>query len=474
MPASLDTKKQVKQKSGFYIAVTCPGCGGGLDLEDDLSILICEHCGSVLRVVFPDIPPAYMVKAKQTKREIRFSIDRFLKTKNVPLTGSDLAFKYVYYPYWKTDAVLLKLRNRIEKKVISSEGGEAQDVVMKQERTEISLVPYNHTAPAGHDLAGVPDSIGIRAQYIKMVAFSDENIDGEYQPMPVIRPWNDIWGRIRKSVDHMDHVTVAAFGKNRTELMYPSESVVYFPYVIVEAYETDRFMRFTVDGYTGRVLDMLDRPPAFSSEGGELLPSVEFGSLGVDFHRCRNCGVDLPPVKSFVSICKNCSRIDLADGATIRSEDLVVAKDMGQDSGKMFPFWSFLVPEDDASEIRRMFGGLYDSGWLTLPAFAVPNFEALYRLTKRLSAAVPKIETVPVDNLQGQYRPVTLSAQDARRLTGVVIHRCRITADPNCSRSDDLFEPVQTKLIYLPFRAEHYFFVDCVLGAITFERALVD
>jgi ribosomal protein S27E len=473
MPVSPSKSKKGKRKSGFYIGVTCPGCGGELVLEGDLAILICDHCGSVLRVVFPGTPPAYMVSAGQAKREIRFSIDRFLKTESMPLTGSDLAFKYVYYPYWKTDAVLLKLRNRIHERVISSESGDSADTVLKQEKTEINLIPYHHTARAGLELAGVPESIGIRSQYIKMVPFSDENIDERYQPLEVIRSWDDVWGSIRQSVDHMGLLSVADFGTNKTELMYPAKSVVYFPYVIVESYQSARFLRFILDGVTGRVLDFRDKPPPLEVGGAEAPPRVEFGSLDVDFHRCTNCGYDLPPRKSFVNICENCQCVDLREGASVTSDDLLVADQAGTDAGEFFPFWSFRIPDSETAEIKRLFGGIYRSDWLTIPAFRVPNFEALYRLSKRLSAAVPQIDMSPVSGLGTRYLPVTLSAKEAERLTGVIIHRRRIKSDANCSRSDIDFRPAQVRLLYIPFRAEHYFFVDSILGAITFEKAMI-
>ncbi len=64
-----------KNQSGFYIGVGCPGCGGELALESEFFVISCDHCGSVLRVTLPEIPPAYMVAAKVSKREARFGID---------------------------------------------------------------------------------------------------------------------------------------------------------------------------------------------------------------------------------------------------------------------------------------------------------------------------------------------------------------------------------------------------------------
>ncbi|MEE8577598.1 MAG: hypothetical protein V3T31_10120, partial [candidate division Zixibacteria bacterium] len=58
------TQTKTTNKSGFYIEVTCPGCGGTLDLDTDFFVLECTHCGSVHRVVMPEAPAAYMISAK--------------------------------------------------------------------------------------------------------------------------------------------------------------------------------------------------------------------------------------------------------------------------------------------------------------------------------------------------------------------------------------------------------------------------
>ena len=84
-----------RNKSGFYIGVTCPGCGGELEIESNFFTLTCEYCGSVLRIKMPDTPPAYLIKGRLDKREIRFGIDRYLKKQNLPLTDANLQIGYI-------------------------------------------------------------------------------------------------------------------------------------------------------------------------------------------------------------------------------------------------------------------------------------------------------------------------------------------------------------------------------------------
>ncbi|MFQ5584640.1 MAG: hypothetical protein ACE5GL_09420, partial [Calditrichia bacterium] len=92
------TAKTRNRKSGFFIGVTCPDCGGELELEENFFVTRCCHCDSVHRIVMPDIPMVYLIPAKISKREARFSIDRYLKKKSLPLTSSNFQLKRLYYP----------------------------------------------------------------------------------------------------------------------------------------------------------------------------------------------------------------------------------------------------------------------------------------------------------------------------------------------------------------------------------------
>ena len=157
-------------------------------MGEDFFVLTCRYCDSTLRITMPEIPPAYLVAAKATRREVRFSIDRYLKEKGEPLTSSDIQYKRVYYPYWKIDAVLLKARNRttiIEDRSDDDGYGTgygystySQSQPIENRKTEVTLAPYCTTFPAGCEIPGVPVSLGMRAEYIKVEPFAEESPGG--------------------------------------------------------------------------------------------------------------------------------------------------------------------------------------------------------------------------------------------------------------------------------------------------------
>ncbi len=472
-----------KNNAGFSIGVGCPGCGGELELADDFFVVGCSHCGSVLRLVMPDMPVAWMVVADVPKSELRFHIDRYLKTSNLPLTGGNLMIKSVYYPYWKVDGHLLRVRNKIEKRVIVSDdayagggydGGTPTEVTSETRKTEIRVSPYNLTVAAATTMDGVPASIGMRTQYIKLLPFTAERIAEDFDSLTITRPLDEISDTVNRSIKTIGNIQMADFGKNRTELYHPTFAIVYYPYHVVETYDEGR-RRFVVDGATGTVMEpgregfgtLSDAP---DSESGPP-PNITFGKLDVVFHRCANCGIDLPDDKSVVYICRNCQSV-----ASIEPGHPVSEISFAADPTKhapQFPFWALKMPEVSQGMIRQMFGGMYRSEWMVIPAFRMPDFEAMFRLAKRMSVAKPQFDLGGLERFDERFRSASLPLSEAKVLANIIIHRRMIesrSAAIGPDKAIDDFHPTDVKLFYVPFAPQSYFYVDTIINAITFEK----
>lgn len=464
------TRTTTRPKAGFYIQVGCPGCGGALELEQDFFVLACDHCGSVLRLQMPDVPPAYLVQSKLPRSEVRFRVDRFLKENGLPLTSSRFHVKRLLYPYWKVDAILLRLRNRIEKRevVTNEESGNAS--TYEERKTEVNLSPYVLTSAAGMKIESIPHTLGMRAEYVTMVPFSSENIECDFLPVTV--PLDDVLKDLGSAVSHLGSLNAADFGANQTELFRPVPSLVYFPYLIAESYARQGGDRFLVDGLSGRVLHHGALSSSARPSRHTTAPILELGQLGVTFHRCDTCGEDLPSVQSFVYICGNCHEPSVLQRHPDLVPQIAVAAG-GRRDDRLFPFWAMEIP-GDVTLLRRMFGGLHDSAKLVIPAFRCANFEAIYRLTKRLSAALPRYNMSPTEAFDERFEPVTVGVAEAVMLAEVVIGRERMVRTGGGWQRAVTFNPRNITLLFAPFHAENYFYVDSVLRSVTFEKSLVD
>jgi hypothetical protein len=494
-----------KRKSGFFIGVGCPGCGGELELDADFFVIGCRHCGSPLRVIMPAIPAAFMIPSKVKSHEIRCHIDRYLKSESLPLTGSTLHTKSLYYPYWRVEATVLKLRNKTETRKVYCETDSTVENVIETDRSTVTVSPYHLTVAAGAHTEGIPDSLGLRSETVRAVPFSDDNIEPDFEPMPVIRSWESVNQRVRSAVAALSQINPADFGTNLSKLFNPVYTLVFFPYFLVEGYSS-AYRRFVVDGLVGRVHKMItlgdesddvqDRPDgrtegatgdAFSrgradgiyeseSEGrdsGESAPESKFGSLDVDFHRCAVCGADLPTVVSHVYICSNCHEVQIPDP---RSRCLTRLEAVDYESDRevqMVPFWRLKLPEIMSGQFGNLLGGLDKSDNLLVPAFGSENFEAVHKAARRLTVAYGRMETGTVEALDDRYLPVRIGPDEARALAEMIVSRELV--DRGHRLPEDLnLQPLDYGLVYVPFHRENYFYIDSALNAVTLERVLID
>jgi len=458
-----------KNRSGFFIGVGCPGCGGELAVDSDLFVIDCDHCGSAIRLTLPEVPPAFMAQAEVGLAEIRVRIDRHLKQQDHPLTDASLQVKPIYYPYWKIDAMMLKLRNRTETRVLYTDQETQVDQSFEQQKTEISLVPYKVTVPAGSPIDGLPLGIGMRAEYLKLLPYSQSNTQDDFVSLPVTQNWEVTWEAVKKRVKGIGSIATADFGTNRTELFRPIASLVYFPFYVAESYGGGDFNRYVVDGVTGRVLEHMEEPAEPASESSE--PAlVEFGQVDVGLHRCANCGFDLPSKQSYIYVCDNCHQLTALDthSQVISNISMAAADTAGND--QLFPFWSFQVSPEQFPRLRKLFGGIHASDRLVIPAFRMGSFDAAYRLSKRISAAIPQFEWDSVDSFDPRFQPVSVSLAEALLTGQVLIYRAELQRALAVTAQLEEFHPVRADLLFAPFHPESYFYVDSVLNSVTFEK----
>ena len=468
------TTTTTPRKSGFHIEVSCPGCGADLTMDDDYFVVRCHHCDSLQRLVMPDLPAAYLAPVKITPHNARVAIDRYLKERNEPLTGSDFALKQVYYPYWKIDAVLFKVRKSTEKRTVVDSSEYAQEVSYEKEQTEISLSPYSTTLGAGVMFQGIPETIGLRGDYIKATTFSEEHINDDFDALPVLTPWEEVRINLHSRMRAISSFDSNTFGANKTELFCPRASLLYMPFLVFDFYSANGFNRYVIDGVSGRIcghLQELDDSPAPVVEYTE---DIKFGGVTVVPHRCGNCGVDLPEQASLIYICGNCQAIEKSDTNLLSITSLQIVtgvKDCRE--ARYVPFWAFQLKPVDAQRLQPIIGGIYHSPTLVLPAFKIANYDALFKLTKKMSAAWPKLSFAELFATDKRYAPVTLKPDEAFMYADLIIHKDSYVKGLNADEKRLPFSPENVSLFYLPFERENYFYLDSVLGAISLENRLI-
>ncbi|MFH2034804.1 MAG: hypothetical protein ABIJ45_00230 [Candidatus Zixiibacteriota bacterium] len=461
---------QAEHKSGFYIGVTCPGCGAILELQEDYFVIKCDFCKSVLKIDMPETPPAYLIKGELSQQKIRFQIDRYLKKNNLPLTKSNLEIKPIYFPYWKINGIILKVRNKSIELFSGQTDDEGNSISYERDISDIRLSPYIKTVAANENFTNIPHTIGMRTDYIRLDTFSRENIADGFRVIPILKNWESILDEMDGTIEAIGSLNQPDFGDNLTELFNPDGSLVYFPYYIVESEYGEINRRFIIDGKSGTVAGYSEKPIFDEDSFIEEQSNFEFGELKVDFHRCGNCGIDLPEIQSAIYICPNCHVTVNLDWKAPDIGEIKMINGTVHPNDIMFPFWSMLMSEEDKKALGPMFGGIYGSDRLIIPAFKMVNFEAMYRLTKRFSSAIRTLDLISVnENLNDKFHPVTLGVSDALLMAEILIRREYVGKGIDDGSE---FFPDDFELFYAPFHAESYFYVDSILNAITFEKKL--
>lgn len=467
----LPTATSRPRKSGFCIGVTCPACGGELELQGDFFVLTCSHCESVLRVVMPETPPAFLVRRKVSQREALFQLDRYCREQGLPFV-SGATVTYVSYPYWRVDAVALKVRHTTYE-VERPDSEEAYDDCQTEEREfkAINLAPVTVTRLAAQEIIGIPFSLGLRTDYLRMVPFAQDSTDEDTTYYSVNVPQETARIEAFKGVVGAGKVDYANAGKNRTEVFSPVLSLIYFPYLRVESVLPQVIRTFYLDGVTGKVAGSAEQTVDSPIDAVPAGSGVPFGALKVSLHRCGNCGVDLPITRSHVYQCHNCGRVAFLERhALLQTQVQSAAND--NDNDILFPFWSMQFAVQDQSALRKMFGGSYGSDRVMVPAFKIRNIEAAYRLCKRMSAAAGRITFAPVETISPGCAPASVPLREALTMVELLWHRDLAGREMRTDIASG-FNPISAQLIFVPFEKEQYFYVDTVLKAVTFEIGAV-
>jgi hypothetical protein len=462
----------VKAKRGFYIAASCPACGAELELESDFLTTSCSSCNSALRILTPATPPAYVVKAKVLDKDVRFHLDRHLKGNAEPLTQSLDSIRKFYFPYWKIDAILLRLRHRKETRVSYNEDTNTETVT-DQKKIETMLSPYVVTIAAGGLAEIIPYSLGERTEYIKTMPYSQEHLQSGFELVMTEVSWQDAIARANRAVDQLNHIAADESGMNISLLLRPVLSLINFPYLLAEASVLGKTRSFVLDGLTGRIIysGNDDISEQFQSAGQQQ--STQFGYLGVELHRCSNCGEQLPDTRSYVYICRNCQQLTVLGDCHKMNRQILTVQGSESLDEQYFPFWKFELPPGKVDTFRIGFGGSENAGAICVPAFRIRNFEAMYRLTRRISCAITKLPMHESRELRQNYLPVAVGISEAEVLAHVALMREVVGKTEELPRSLAELPFDEASLFYAPFHPESYFLVDSCLGAVTFEKSSV-
>jgi len=414
--------------------------------------------------------PKYYLRDTLRKREIKFHIDRYLKTEKRPLANSWGEMRRVFLPFWRVSGTVFSIRE-ISTAINPHEPVDPELVHQnKAEPTiDVKVIPKDMTFCGNVDFAWGLHSLGVRSQVLKLMPVDDSSFGGDVV-VPLTISQSAAEQRFRDSCKSYAVMGLAERSASATASIGIDLTLIFFPCWIADFSNSEGHFVAQFDPIAGRVVSIDVR------DGEMELHGSDFGSAGSVTaipHRCPNCGTDLPPSeKSLTAHCSNCNRLFVENGAGYRELHLSIpdGADIGQN---LLPMWVFDISSSGrlASELRSL--GFFSDRFF-VPAFDISNPLRMVRLISFYNNMKEYFTIAEPQRAQYNLADVVVSPGRAQEMILPLAHSS--SAMRGQWKGRDLKCPdgleLKPQLIWLPFHAEQYFWQDELTGA-TIEKAAV-
>jgi len=421
----------------------------------------------------PQTVPAYVARERVTHLEVRPHLDRYLKQNNRPLSDFDLGIESVYIPYWQVEGLLLKLRQQTDKRVQVEQYGYAQEeTVIEQQHSRVNLAPHSNSVCSLSQAEYAPASLGMRTGNLTLRPLVEENINNDFKLLTPQISTEAAVERVEKQVQNLNRIAGIGNRRSVSKFFGSGMELIQMPYFICTSRDDNGSISYLLDAITGRVeTEFRDR--AWLDSAVAAASDVQYGSLSLSLHRCGNCGEDLPDSPALLVICKNCGARTTLDGAIDPNITLRAARIEQGSADTFLPFWVFELSDAERARLKHVFGALQNVSDAVVPAFEISNSEAMHRAIVRATLSYSNFTFSEIDALESSYMPVVERIAASRSQLRASYLRAQLERTNHLVESDALNGGQLRAVVYIPFRIENYFLVDCQMGAVTIEKVAV-
>ncbi len=234
------------------VGLSCPACGGAVNVQEGESVLNCQYCGSTLFIEGDQGVQTIAFKNKITKESATAASQGWwkkgLKARDLKRTGRMIEVYPIYIPFWSTTArVAGWVCGYEERRHTDSKGNTHVERIPKE---VMILSDYHYSA-----IACDPGDLGIRS----LKNFSGDRSFTDFETIPTFetttskdvaakdaREKAEEWGREQANVPNVTFEQLYVIPHNM--------SIIYYPIWVVRYSYRERMYMNTVDGVTGNVL----------------------------------------------------------------------------------------------------------------------------------------------------------------------------------------------------------------------------
>ena len=307
----------------------CPGCGKPTKAPEGALTNQCEYCALVVRIGAPHRILKYFYQSKIDRYAARMVVDRYLKSKNLPLSSGVVEAQFYYLPFYRFRGMAMDYiapPSEI-KEVIEGE------VIRVQSKFKLKAKDFDITTPAFSSNKFGLSSLGMRPQSIPLYAYSQDEI-----PDDAIIVKSDISpaeAETKAMNLHKHNVGLYNRGKVLCSAMIGEQiSVIYFP-VWAVSYKSSEGVKTTfVDALAKRGYAQVKDVFKFNDKASA---EKDIYFIQLMKHQCPNCGADLEEKHfSLFYPCSNCKRFYI-----LADDGYKQTKCLAADTPICAPYWRF-------------------------------------------------------------------------------------------------------------------------------------
>ncbi len=246
------TKQAIKLKKEKVIkGITCPSCGGALDLKEGLRTFNCNYCGSLLVTKGESGAIKYYVPKKISrddaiKKAIQWLGSGFSKAKGLQANSKiDEAF-LTFIPYWRVRADVVGWVFGQQQKTTNS-GTTYEDKEIKVQRTYDSTFPACDVAELG------VRKINLEGDEILPVEF--EELQQQGMLFNIISSEEEIVKNAKAKfvTDSKNSASLTRVTFEHFDLVRSDVNIVYYPLWVIRYIYSNRTYQVVVDGEDGSI-----------------------------------------------------------------------------------------------------------------------------------------------------------------------------------------------------------------------------
>ncbi len=238
--------------AGISVGMSCPACGGALNIEEGETTSICTYCNSTLFVEGDKGVTTIAFRQKLLKDGATASSQSWWKhgwkARDLKHVGKITEVYPIYLPFWKTTTrVAGWICGYNERRRTDSKGNTTVERIPKEESVFQDYV-YS-------EIACDPGDLGIRTMknFMGETGFTDFEMIPTFEATTskddaVSRSKNDALAKARAQA-HVEHVTF-----EKVHVFSKALTMIYYPIWVVRYNYRERMYMDTVDGVTGQVL----------------------------------------------------------------------------------------------------------------------------------------------------------------------------------------------------------------------------